>query len=98
MGHHRLRSHTLDHVEGDAQDRNLGAHTGITEVETPIIPKGLSGIEDTGATLILLPQQSPPMESSVHTPLVGNTEGSFSITVRPGAITVDPSLGQPLST
>jgi hypothetical protein len=30
-GHHRLRSYTLDHVEGDAQERNLGTHIGILE-------------------------------------------------------------------
>jgi hypothetical protein len=52
-GHHRLRSYTLNHVKGDTQDRNLGTHTGIMEVENPIIPKGLSGIEDTGVKVSL---------------------------------------------
>jgi hypothetical protein len=98
IGHHRLRSHTLDHVEGDAQDRNLGAHTGIMEdiwIKTPIIPKGLSGIEDTGATLMLPPQQSPPTDSSVHPPLAGNSEVSSLITARPEATTRDPSSDPP---
>jgi hypothetical protein len=91
-GYCRLRSHTLNHVEGDTQDRNLGMHTEIMEVKNPIIPKGLSNIEDTGATPMLLPQQSTPMDSSAHTPLAGNTEDSFSITARLGTTTRDPSL------
>jgi hypothetical protein len=92
MGHCRLRSYTLNHVKGDARDRNLGTHMGIMEVKNPILPKELSGIEDTGATLMLLPQQLTPTDSSVHPPLAGNTEDSFSIIVRPGATTMDPSL------
>jgi hypothetical protein len=98
MGHHRLRSHILDHVEGDAQERNLGAHMGILEdarIETPIIPKGLSGVEDMGATLTLIPQQSPPTDSSVHPPLAGNSEVSSLITARPGATTGDPLSDPP---
>jgi hypothetical protein len=73
-GHCRLRSHTLDHVKGDAQERNLGAYTGIledTRIKTPIIPKGLSGVEDTGTTSTLIPQQSPPIDMSVHLSLAG---------------------------
>jgi hypothetical protein len=97
-GHCRLRSQTLDHVEGDTQDRNLGVHTGITEVENPIIPKGLSGIKDTGATSTLLPQQSTPTDSLAYPPLVGNTEDSSSITARPGATTMDPSSDPSQST
>jgi hypothetical protein len=98
IGHCRLRSHTLNHVKGDTQDRNLGVHMGIMEVENPIIPKGLSGIEDTGATPTLLPQQSTPIDSSVHPLLVGNTEDSTSITVRPGTTTMDPSSDPQQST
>jgi hypothetical protein len=97
-GHHRLRSHTLDNVEGDTKERNLGVHTGILEdawIKTPIIPKGLSGIEDTGATLMLIPQQSPPTDSLVHPPLAGNSEVSSLITARPGATTGDPSSDTP---
>jgi hypothetical protein len=97
-GYHRLRSHTLDHVEGDTQDRNLGTHTGIMEVENPIIPKGLSSIEDTGAIPTLLPQQSTPTDSSAHPPLTGNTENSSLITARPGTTTMDPSLDPQQST
>jgi hypothetical protein len=65
------------------------------QIKTPIISKGLSGVEDTGATLTLIPQQSPPMDSLVHPPLVGNSEVSSSITVRPGATTGDSSLDPP---
>jgi hypothetical protein len=90
-GHCRLRSYTLDHVEGDTQDRNLGTHTEITEVKNPIIPKGLSSIEDTDATPMLLPQQSTPTDSSAHPLLAGNTEDSSLITARPGTTTMDLS-------
>jgi hypothetical protein len=80
-GHHQLRSHTLDHVEEDAQDRTLGMHIGVMEdarIKIPIIPKGLSGVEDTGATLMLPPQQSPPTDPSVHPLLAGNSKDSSS--------------------
>jgi hypothetical protein len=68
------------------------------EVKNPIIPKGLSGIEDTGTTLTLLPQQLTPMDSSAHPPLAGNTEDSSSITARLGATTMNPSLDPQQST
>jgi hypothetical protein len=45
-----------------------------------------------GTTLMLIPQQSPPTDSSVHPLLVGNSEASSSITARQGATTGDPSL------
>jgi hypothetical protein len=100
-GHCRLRSHTLDHVEGDAQERNLDVHTGILEdaqIETPIIPKGLSGVEDMGATLTLIPQQLSPTDLLVHPPLAGNSEVSSLITARPGATTMDLSSDIPQQT
>jgi hypothetical protein len=68
---------------------------GITEVENPIILKGLSGIDDIGTISTLLPQQSTPTDSSAHPPLAGNTEDSSSITARPGATTMDPSSDSP---
>jgi hypothetical protein len=67
-------------------------------IETPIIPKGLSGVEDMGAISTLIPQQSPPMDSLVYPPLVGNSKVSSSITARPGATTGDPSFDPPQST
>jgi hypothetical protein len=71
---------------------------GITEVENPIIPKGLSSIEDTGATPMLLPQQSTPTDLSMHPPLAGNTEDSSSITARLGTTTIDLSSDPQQST
>jgi hypothetical protein len=47
---------------------------------------------------MLIPQQSPPTDSSVHPPLAGNTEGPSSITARPGATTVDSPSNPPQST
>jgi hypothetical protein len=88
-------------VSGSNEASLCTAHMGImedTQIETPIIPKGLSGVEDTGATSTLIPQQSPPTDLSVYPPLAGNSEVSSSITVRPGATTGDPSSDPPQST
>jgi hypothetical protein len=59
------------------------------QIETPIIPKGLSAI----STLPL--QQSPPMDLSAYPPLVGNSKVSCSIIARPGATTGDLSSDPP---